>query len=156
MPEERIPIIHLRDLLLVSVQVELSDRVVLQLKEDITREVARSRVRGLIVDLTGVDFMDSYISRTLRDISIMTSLMGVPTVLCGMHAVIAMTMTEMGIELGGLSMSLNLDAALRMFRSTDQDHDVAAPGRDRAPSLPGDEDLVVIEAGDHGDFEVVF
>jgi len=113
MPEERIPIIHLRDLLLVSVQVELSDRVVLQLKEDITREVARSRVRGLIVDLTGVDFMDSYISRTLRDISIMTSLMGVPTVLCGMHAVIAMTMTEMGIELGGLSMSLNLDAALR-------------------------------------------
>ena len=150
MPEERIPIIHLRDLLLVSVQVELSDRVVLQLKEDITREVARSRVRGLIVDLTGVDFMDSYISRTLRDISIMTSLMGVPTVLCGMHAVIAMTMTEMGIELGGLSMSLNLDAALRMFRNTDQDHDVAGPTRDRI------EDLVVIEAGDHGDFEVVF
>jgi rsbT antagonist protein RsbS len=150
MPEERIPIIHLRDLLLVSVQVELSDRVVLQLKEDITREVARSRVRGLIVDLTGVDFMDSYISRTLRDISIMTSLMGVPTVLCGMHAVIAMTMTEMGIELGGLSMSLNLDAALRMFRNTDQDHDVAEPARDR------NEDLVVIEAGDHGDFEVVF
>jgi rsbT antagonist protein RsbS len=150
MPEERIPIIHLRDLLLVSVQVELSDRVVLQLKEDITREVARSRVRGLIVDLTGVDFMDSYISRTLRDISIMTSLMGVPTVLCGMHAVIAMTMTEMGIELGGLSMSLNLDAALRMFRNTDQDHDVAEPARDR------NEDLVVIEAGDHGDLEVVF
>jgi rsbT antagonist protein RsbS len=150
MPEERIPIIHLRDLLLVSVQVELSDRVVLQLKEDITREVARSRVRGLIVDLTGVDFMDSYISRTLRDISIMTSLMGVPTVLCGMHAVIAMTMTEMGIELGGLSMSLNLDAALRMFRNADQDHDVAGPARD------GIEDLVVIEAGDHGDFEVVF
>jgi hypothetical protein len=73
-----------------------------------------------------------------------------------MHAVIAMTMTEMGIELGGLSMSLNLDAALRMFRSTDQVHDVAAPGQDRGTSLPGDEDLVVFEAGDHGDFEVVF
>ncbi len=154
MPEERIPIIHLRDLLLVSVQVELSDRVVLQLKEDITREVARSRVRGLIVDLTGVDFMDSYISRTLRDISIMTSLMGVPTVLCGMHAVIAMTMTEMGIELGGLSMCLNLDAALRMFRATDPGRDVTGP--DGKASQPGDEDLVVVEAGDHGDFEVVY
>ncbi len=143
MADERIPIIHFRNLLLVSVQVELSDRIVLQLKEDITREVAKARVRGLVVDLTGIDFMDSYISRTLRDISIMTSLMGVPTVLCGMHPVIAMTMTEMGIDLGGLSMSLNLDAAIRMFD-------------DHQPSTDAEEDFVLLETGDHGDDEVVY
>lgn len=143
MPDERIPIIHFRNLLLVSVQVELSDRIVLQLKEDITREVAKSKVRGLVVDLTGIDFMDSYISRTLRDISIMTSLMGVPTVLCGMHPVIAMTMTEMGIDLGGLSMSLNLDAAIRVFGDPQQSTDTQ-------------EEFVLLEMGDHGDDQVVY
>jgi rsbT antagonist protein RsbS len=143
MPDDRIPIIHFRNLLLVSVQVELSDRIVLQLKEDITREVAKSRVKGLVVDLTGIDFMDSYISRTLRDISIMTSLMGVPTVLCGMHAVIAMTMTEMGIDLGGLSMSLNLDAAIRMFD-------------DHQQSTETEEEFLLLETGDHGEDEVVY
>lgn len=145
MPDERIPIIHFRNLLLVSVQVELSDRIVLQLKEDITREVAKSKVRGLVVDLTGIDFMDSYISRTLRDISIMTSLMGVPTVLCGMHPVIAMTMTEMGIDLGGLSMSLNLDAAIRVFG----DPQLSTETQDQ-------EEFVLLETGDHGGDQVVF
>jgi len=115
MADDRIPIIHLRDLLLVSIQVELTDRVVEQLKSDVTRAVETGRARGLILDLTGVDFMDSYISRALRDISVMTSLMGVPTILCGMHAAIAITMVEMGIELSGLRLALNLDAAVEMF-----------------------------------------
>lgn len=142
MAEDRIPVIRLRDLLLVSVQVELTDRIVEQLKADVTQAVETSDARGLILDLTGVDFMDSYISRALRDISVMTSLMGVPTILCGMHAAIAITMVEMGIELSGLRLALNLDAAVEMF-------DGAGPGVRRQA---GDsDDYVVIEDHDHAE-----
>lgn len=115
MAEQRIPIIRLRGILLVSVQVELSDRVVLQLKEDVTQAVRKSDGRGLILDLTGIDFMDSYISRAVRDVIVMTGLMGVPSVVCGIHPSIAMTMVEMGVDLQGAPMALNLDAALDMF-----------------------------------------
>lgn len=115
MAEQRIPIIRLRGILLVSVQVELSDRVVLQLKEDVTQAVRQSEVRGLILDLTGIDFMDSYISRAIRDVIVMTGLMGVSSVVCGIHPSIAMTMVEMGVDLQGAPMALNLDAALDLF-----------------------------------------
>lgn len=116
MAEQRIPIVRFRDFILVSIQVELDDQVVMQLKEDITRTVETTRVRGLILDLTGIDYMDSYISRALRDISLICRLMGVSTVLCGMHPTIAMTLVEMGIELSNAPMALNLDAAMELFR----------------------------------------
>ena len=118
MAEQRIPIIRLRGILLVSVQVELSDSVVLQLKEDVTQAVRQSEVRGLILDLTGIDFMDSYISRAIRDVIVMTGLMGVTSVVCGIHPSIAVTMVEMGVALEGAPMALNLDAALDLFEDT--------------------------------------
>jgi len=134
MAEQRIPIIRLRGILLVSVQVELSDHVVLQLKEDVTQAVRNSEVRGLILDLTGIDFMDSYISRAIRDVIVMTGLMGVSSVVCGIHPSIAMTMVEMGVDLQGAPMALNLDTALDLFP--------------RAATSEGFVDEVVLDDGD--------
>lgn len=114
---DRIPLVRLRGFLLVPIHVELTDRLVMQLKEDVTRAVEARRIDGVIFDLTGIDFMDSFISRAIRDVSLMTRLMGAPTILCGMHPSIAMTIVEMGVELQGIPMVLDLDKALEQLDS---------------------------------------
>lgn len=108
----RIPIIKLYGNLIVSIQVTLSDRLVMQLKDDITAAIVRHDVHGLIIDVSGIDVMDSYISRALRDVSLIARLMGVETVISGMHPVIAVTLVEMGLDLEGMHAAMDLEAAL--------------------------------------------
>lgn len=116
----KIPIIKLHSNLIVSIQIALSDDLVLQLKDDITEAIDRTGARGLIIDVSGIDVMDSYISRALRDISLIARLMGVRTVISGMDPMIAMTLVEMGMDLRGVSTQLNLEAALDVL---DRDED---------------------------------
>jgi len=108
----RIPIIKLYGNLIVSIQVTLSDRLVIQLKDDITAAIVKHDVHGLIIDVSGIDVMDSYISRALRDVSLIAKLMGVETVISGMHPVIAVTLVEMGLDLEGMHAAMDLEAAL--------------------------------------------
>jgi len=111
----RIPIIRLYDNLIVSVQVSLSDKLVIQLKDDITAAIERTGARGLVIDLSGIDMMDSYISKALRDIGLIAKLMGVRTVISGVAPMIAMTLTEMGLDLSGVSTALSLEGALEQL-----------------------------------------
>ncbi len=112
MVEERhIPIIKLYDTLIVSIQVELSDRLVLQLKDDIANEIQHLGPSGLIIDVSGVEIMDSYISRTIRDIGMISRLMGVTTVICGLDPNIAITLVEMGMDLEGVTPFLEMESA---------------------------------------------
>ncbi|MCP4679303.1 MAG: STAS domain-containing protein [Deltaproteobacteria bacterium] len=111
----RIPIIKLYDNLIVSVQVALSDQLVLMLKEDITDEIERTGALGLVIDVSGIDVMDSYISRAIRDIGLMAQLMGVNTVISGMDPMIAMTLVEMGLDLKGVFSALNLESAIELL-----------------------------------------
>ena len=111
----RIPIIKLYDNLIVSIQVSLSDQLVMQLKEDVTDQIELTGAKGLIVDVSGIDVMDSYISRAIRDIGLMAQLMGVSTVISGMDPMIAMTLVEMGLDLKGVYSALNLESALELL-----------------------------------------
>jgi len=108
----RIPIIRLRDVLIVSVQVELEDKIVEQLKDDITTAIDRSRPSGLVIDVTGLGMMDSFISKALRDIGMIAKLMGVEPVLSGVGPAVAMTLVEMDIDMRDIKASLNLEDAL--------------------------------------------
>jgi len=112
----RIPIIKLRDVLIVSIQVSLSDAVVVQLKDDITNKIEHSEARGLVIDVSGIDLMDSYISRAIRDIGLVARLMGVRTVISGLDPMIAMTLVDMGLELKGVRTALDLESALDILR----------------------------------------
>jgi rsbT antagonist protein RsbS len=116
----RIPIIKLYDNLIVSIQVALSDRLVMQIKDDITEEIDRTGAKGLIIDVSGIDVMDSYISRAIRDIGLIARLMGVRTVICGMDPMIAMTLVEMGLDLTGAQSALNLEAAIELLGGDDR------------------------------------
>lgn len=122
----RIPIIKLYGNLIVSIQVSLSDHLVMQLKDDITAAIDRTNCRGLIIDLSGIDLMDSYISRAIRDIGLVARLMGVDTVLSSMDPLIAMTLVEMDMDLAGVRSALNLESAIEMLVSQHEDDDGAA------------------------------
>ena len=112
----RIPIIKLRDVLIVSVQVSLSDAVVVQLKDDITNKIESTQARALVIDVSGIDLMDSYISRAIRDIGLVARLMGVRTVISGLDPMVAMTLVEMGLELKGVRTALDLESALELLQ----------------------------------------
>jgi rsbT antagonist protein RsbS len=111
----RIPIIELRGTLIVSIQTTLSDRVVVQLKEDITTRIAETGAGSLVIDLTGIDVMDSYISRAISDIGLIAGLMGVSTVICGMDPMVAMTLVEMDMDLISARSALNLEVAIELL-----------------------------------------
>ena len=108
----RIPIIKLYDNLIVSIQTALSDQVVLQLKDDIANKIDQTGANGLVVDISGVEIMDSYISRAIRDIALIAKLMGVRTVISGMDALVAISLVEMGLSLPGVEAVLNLETAI--------------------------------------------
>jgi rsbT antagonist protein RsbS len=113
-----IPIIKLYDTLIVTIQVELSDRVVMQLKDDIGAAIQKLGPKNLIVDVSGVDIIDSYISRAIRDIGLISRLMGVEAVISGLDPSIAMTLTEMGMDLEGVGTHLHLEAAYEALNGT--------------------------------------
>jgi len=111
----RIPIIKLYENLIVSIQVALSDRLAQQLKDDITLRIQQDKAKGLIIDVSGVDLIDSYLSRALRDIALVARLMGVRTVICGLDPLIATTLVEMGMDLQGVRTALSLERAVELL-----------------------------------------
>jgi len=113
----RIPIISLYGNLIVSIQVSLTDRLVEQLKSDVGTRIEEQGAEGLIIDLSGVDLLDSYLSRAIRDVALIARLMGVPTVLCGMDPAMAITLVEMGMDMMGVDTALNLEAALEQLQA---------------------------------------
>jgi rsbT antagonist protein RsbS len=126
-----IPLISLYGNLIVSIQVTLSDHLVARLVADVTRAIEDRPISGLIIDISGVDVMDSYITRCVRDLALTARLMGTETVICGMRPVVVMTMVEMGLDLPGVSSALNLERALESLVRR-----VASSGREVTPE-PG-------------------
>lgn len=110
-----IPLVRLRDTLLVSIQVELSDRLVKELQDNIAHEIRRTQVSGLVIEVSGVETFDSYIARSVRDVAQVAHLMGVRTVVAGFDAATATTLVEMGMEMDGVATALSMDAALEVL-----------------------------------------
>ncbi len=111
-----IPIIRLYDNLLVSIQTELSDKLVHELKDGICEEIQRHDPKGLILEVSGVDILDSYIARSIRDISQVVRLMGVKAVIVGLDPSMAITLVEMGLTLTAMETALTIETALDMLR----------------------------------------
>lgn len=140
MPETaKIPIIRLYDKLIVSIQIELSDHLVTQLKDDVASTIQETGADGLIIDVSGVEIMDSYISRTIRDMGMIARLMGVNTVICGLDANIAMTLVEMGMGFEGVATALNMETAFEALEAADEDEEEL------------DEAAIICEDGSDGD-----
>ena len=108
----KIPVIRLYDTLIVSIQGSLSDALARSLKLDITAAIEQREAHGLVIDVSGVDVLDSYLSKAIYDIAQIAGLMGTRTVLSGLDPMLAMTLVEMGLDLSGVVTVLNLESAM--------------------------------------------
>lgn len=133
--EHEIPIIRLRQCLLVSIQTELHDRLALRLQEELMEEVRRTGARGVVLDISSVEVIDSYITRILQDIGKGVRFMGSLCFIVGLRPAVAMTLVEMGIELDSVRTALNLDQALdkldQLYRLDRLEEDDERGGHDR-------------------------
>ncbi len=127
---ERIPILKLGDCLLVSIQVDMHDRLAMALQDDLTSEVVRSRARGVLVDISAIDMVDSFIGRMLGTIAAMTHALGAETVVVGMRPAVAITLVELGLTLSTVRTALDIDSGLELLESLIA-ADASGPDRDR-------------------------
>ncbi|ABY35872.1 MULTISPECIES: STAS domain-containing protein [Chloroflexus] len=123
----RIPILKIGDILIASIQVALHDASAVQFKDDLLQKIHDTRARGVIIDLTALDVVDSFIGRLIADIAAMAGLMGARVVLTGLQPAVAITLVELGLELPRVLTALNLEKGLAMMqRMTGEESDDGA------------------------------
>ncbi|WP_181797524.1 STAS domain-containing protein [Streptomyces sp. WELS2] len=110
-----VPVLALGDVLLVSLQGELHDGLAEQLQQDITHRIAGNRVTGVVIDISGVDIVDSFLGRVLAEIASTAGLLAARTVLAGMRPAVAITLVELGLTLPGLDTALDVDRAMELL-----------------------------------------
>ena len=108
----KIPILGLKGVLLTSIQVDLTDQEALDFQADVLRAVSEMEARGIVIDITALDVVDSFMARVLNDTARMVQMLGAKVVLSGMQPMVALALTEMGRELTGVETALNLDQGL--------------------------------------------
>lgn len=113
-----VPILRLGDILIASIQVALSDRDLLRLRDQLADQVGRFRARGVVVDVTSLDVLDSFATRTLRDIAQTARLRGADTVVVGIQPDVAFSMVQLGLALDGIATALDLEEGLEVLRRT--------------------------------------
>ena len=115
---ERIAILKLNGFLLVTIQVELHDELVLALQDDLAQMLSKTRARGVMIDCSALEVVDSFIGRALAQIAGVARLMDAVTVLVGMRPAVAITMVELGMSLEGVRTALNVDKGMQLLHET--------------------------------------
>jgi rsbT antagonist protein RsbS len=115
---EKIPILRMGDFLLVTIQVDMHDRLALALQDDLTRMISQTEAQGVLIDISSLDIVDSFIGRMLGNIAAMSRVLDAQTVVVGMQPAVAITLVELGLALPGVRTALNVDAGMELLRSS--------------------------------------
>jgi rsbT antagonist protein RsbS len=113
---ERIPILKLGEFLLVSIQVDMHDRLAMTLQDDLTERIVRTHARGVLIDISSLDMVDSFIGRMLGHIADMSRILDAETVVVGMRPAVAITLVELGLSLPGIRTALNVEKGMDLLR----------------------------------------
>ena len=113
-----VPILKLSDVLIASIQSALSDQDLVQLREDFADKVGRYRTKGVVIDVTALDVLDSFATRTLRGIAYVSKLRGATTVIVGIQPEVAFAMVQLGLTLDGVATALDLEEGIDYLRKT--------------------------------------
>lgn len=113
---ERVPVLNLGDVLLVSIQIDLSDEIALRLQDDLSARIVATGVHGVIIDITALDIVDSFVGRTLSTIAGISRVLDAETVVVGMRPAVAITLVELGLSLSGVRTALNVELGLKRLR----------------------------------------
>lgn len=121
---ERIPILRMGEFLLVTIQVDMHDKLATTLQDDLTAAIGKSSARGVLIDISALELVDSFIGRMLANISTMSRVLDAATVLVGMQPAVAITLVELGLELPGVKTALNVERGMELLRTA-----LATPAR---------------------------
>lgn len=115
---EKIPILRMGDFLLVTIQVDMHDRLALTLQEDLTNRISETAARGVLIDISSLEIVDSFIGRMLGNIAAMSRVLDAQTVVVGMQPAVAITLVELGMSLPGVRTALNVDAGMELLKQS--------------------------------------
>ena len=113
---ERIPILKMGRFLLVSIQVDMDDRTAMALQDDLTEHIVKHRARAVLIDISSLDVVDSFIGRMLANTAAMARVLDAETVVVGMQPSVAITLVELGLSLKGVRSALNVERGMEMLR----------------------------------------
>ena len=113
---DRVPILKLEDFLLVSIQVDMHDQLALTLQDDLTQRIVATRAHAVLIDISALEMVDSFMGRMLGNIAAMSRILDAQTVVVGMRPAVAITLVELGLSLPGIRTALNVDAGLALLR----------------------------------------
>ena len=117
---ERIPILKMGRTLLVTVQVDMHDRLAMTLQDDLTTRIVKDRATGVLIDISALDIVDSFIGRMISNTAAMAKILDARTVLVGMQPAVAITLVELGLTLEGVLTALNMDRGLLMLERDEE------------------------------------
>ena len=125
---ERIPILKMGEFLLVTIQVDMHDQLAMTLQDDLTEKISRTGARGVLIDISAVEVVDSFIGRMIANIAAMARILDAQTVLVGMQPAVAITLVELGLTLPGVRTALNVERGMALLRADVELPSRAAPG----------------------------
>ena len=114
---DRIPILRMGRHLLVSIQVDMHDQLALALQDDLTERIVKDRAKGVLIDISSLDVVDSFIGRMISNIASMSRVLDAQTVVVGMQPAVAITLVELGLELPGVRTALNVERGMALLQS---------------------------------------
>jgi rsbT antagonist protein RsbS len=113
---ERIPILKMGEFLLVTIQVDMHDRLAMTLQDDLTERIVKARAHGVLIDISALEIVDSFIGRMLGNIASMARVLDAETVVVGMRPAVAITLVELGLSLQGVRTALNVEKGMELLR----------------------------------------
>ena len=113
---EKIPILRMGDFLLVTIQIDMHDQLALKLQDDLSNAIQKHATKGVLIDISSLEMVDSFIGRMVADISGMGRILGSETVLVGMQPAVAITLVELGLSLPGVATALNVERGMAFLR----------------------------------------
>ncbi len=129
---ERIPILKMGRVLLVTIQVDMHDRLALALQDDLTERIVKDAARGVLIDISSLEIVDSFFGRVLGDIAAVSRVLDAVTVVVGMQPAVAITLVELGLSLPGVRTALNVERGMELLRGVMMD-DEPDPVDDAGP-----------------------
>jgi rsbT antagonist protein RsbS len=134
---DRVPILKIGDVLLVSIQVDMHDQMAMQLQTDLGERIVETGCHGVIIDITGLDIVDSFVGRTLSTIASISRVLDAETIVVGMRPAVAITLVELGLSLNGIRTALNVERGLQLLSAATHESEPVEPLEDDGDAFPG-------------------
>jgi rsbT antagonist protein RsbS len=117
---DHIPILRMGRILLVSIQVDMHDQLALALQDDLTQRIVSDKARGVLIDISSLDVVDSFIGRMISNIAAMSRVLDAHTVVVGMQPAVAITLVELGLDLAGVRTALNVEKGMALLQAVER------------------------------------